>query len=414
MAKQNFKVDIDLEQNAILQAKVQNEGTAPTGPVIGQIYFDTGIDKMGVYTNSGWLYFLGSSSGGGSGYVDAITAAQSAIHITMAGDTAQITITNATVTKDGFMSAGDKKKIDNATDANDVGTLVERDGSGIISVSQITITGIPVNPTDAATKSYVDNLVQGLKTKLPARAISTSDISLTGAQTIDGISLVVGDRVLVTGQTTDSENGIYEVATGAWSRTNDLNTDDEAANVYLFIEEGSSNADTGWVCTSNSSADVVGTDDLEFVKFSSAGVIEAGQGLTKVGNIINAIAGDNSIKVNTSNIVVNIDPVGAITVTGAGIGVDTDGTHIKIVGNKITIGDGVTKTVYEAVTLGNSAKTITHGLGSKNVHVTVIDASSGEEYMVSIKHTTINDVTVEANSTTNVIVIVSGNIGISV
>lgn len=450
MAKQVFKVDIDLEQNELLQAKVQNAGTAPTTPVVGQIYYDTSINKMGIYTSTGWMYFVAGSSGG-SGYLDDITSTQTAIDVNISGTVATITIANATQTDDGLMSKEDKTKLDNATSADTASTLVERDGSGVISVSQITITGgTPTNPTDAATKGYVDGLVQGLKTKLPARAISTSNITLNGPQTIDGVAVDANDRVLVAGQSDPKDNGIYIVQTGAWTRADDLPAGSAAANIYLFIEEGDDNADTGWVCTNNTGSDEVDEDGLTFVKFSSAGVIEAGQGLTKTGNMLNVGANaDGSITVNQDDIQVNRDPNGgigvsasgiavtpktnggidvdgdgvsvvgdnarAVTVGPNGVGVDVEGTDVVISGNQIALGNRVTKTVYSDVSLtAGTASTITHNLNTQNVNVIVINPTSGEQYFMNITRPTVNTVTVTSNSAENVRVIISGAVGASV
>lgn len=332
MAKQIFKVDIDLEKNQLLQARVQNAGTAPASPVVGQIYYDTGIDKMGVYTATGgpggtpgWLYFA-MAGGGSSGYVTDVVGLNTAAITTSLNTSSgvvSLTIANATTTVDGLMSSSDKTKLDNATSSNTNNTLVERDGSGVISVSQITITDAPSAPTDAATKGYVDGLVQGLKTKLPAKAVATTNITLTGPQTIDGYLTTSGDRILVIGQTNPVDNGIYiaQGGTTAWTRAVDLDTGDSAANTYLFIEEGTTNADTGWVCTTNSPNDIVGTDGLAFVKFSSAGVIEAGQGLSKTGNVINVNAGDDSVTIGVNDIAVNRNSAGGIGLTAAGIGI---------------------------------------------------------------------------------------------
>ena len=452
MAKQIFKVDIDLEQNQLLQAVIENALTAPGSPEAGQIYYDTTLDKMGLYVsddgtnNPGWLYF---TMDGGAGYLTQIVGINTpAITVTYSGSTAEITIALATTTVDGLMSAADKLKLDSATDADTPSTLVERDASGIINVSQITISGTPTNSTDAATKGYVDGLVQGLKTKLPAKAIAETNISLSGLDPIDGYTPVDGDRILVIGQSGSSvDNGIYIAQSGSWTRADDLKIGDSAANTYLFIEEGTVNADTGWVCTTNSPNDVVGDDDLAFVKFSSAGVIEAGQGLTKAGNVINIINNDGSIDVGTNDIAVKRDPNGgigvfstgigvtpktdggitvdgdgvsvvgdnarAVTVGPNGVGVNVEGTDVVINGsNEIALGDRVTKTVYSNVSLvGGTASTITHGLGTQNVNVTVIDQTSGEQYFMNITQPTNNTVVVTSNSNEDVTVIISGAVG---
>ncbi len=162
----------------------------------------------------------------------------------------------------------------------------------------------PTQANHAVTKQYLDAFSQGLDAKESVRVISTSNIALSGTQTIDGVSVVAGDRVLVAGQTTASENGIYDVAAGAWSRSSDADTTGEiSGGTHVFVEEGSTYADTGWVCTSDGSP-ALNTDPITFVQFSSAGVIVAGTGLSKSGNTINLNIGATTITANGSNDVI--------------------------------------------------------------------------------------------------------------
>ena len=152
--------------------------------------------------------------------------------------------------------------------------------------NRITGLGSPTTGTDAATKAYVDSVASGLTLKAPARALATSNVTLSGTQTIDGVAVVAGNRVLLVGQTTATENGVYVVAAGAWTRATDMPAGSSAASDYLFIQEGTNYADTGWVCSSDSGVDVVGTNALAFVQFSSAGTILGGAGLVKTGNTL--------------------------------------------------------------------------------------------------------------------------------
>jgi hypothetical protein len=186
-----------------------------------------------------------------------------------------------------------------------------------------TITGLPlpVNPSDAASKEYVDANVQGLDPKESVRALADSNVVLTGTQTIDGVSLAAGERVLLTGQTTPSENGIWLVQAGAWTRPSDFETGDTVAGAFTFVEEGTTYGDTGWLCTSDQGADVVDTDPLTFTQFSSAGVIVAGDGLTKTGNTLDVGAGPGII-VNANDVEVDygeladIQPLGSTNAPG--------------------------------------------------------------------------------------------------
>ena len=148
---------------------------------------------------------------------------------------------------------------------------------------KITNLANPVSDQDAATKYYVDSVAQGLDVKASCLAATTANITLSGEQTIDGVSVVTGDRVLVKNQTTQSENGIYVVDASTWSRASDANTWDELVSAFTFIEEGSTLADTGWVCTVNAGG-TLGTTAVTFSQFSGAGSYTAGTGLTLSGN----------------------------------------------------------------------------------------------------------------------------------
>lgn len=151
--------------------------------------------------------------------------------------------------------------------------------------------GAPVGAADAVTKAYADAITQGLDIKASVRVATTANISLSGLQTIDGVALTDGDRVLVKNQTLGEGNGIYVVSAGAWARAGDADTDAEVtAGLFVFVEEGSINADNGWVLTTNNPI-TPRTTPLTFTQFSGAENVEAGAGPTKTGNIIDVGAG---------------------------------------------------------------------------------------------------------------------------
>jgi hypothetical protein len=163
-----------------------------------------------------------------------------------------------------------------------------------VSLNSRKITNLadPTAAQDAATKAYVDATKQGLDVKDSVRVATTANITLSGTQTIDGVSLVAGDRVLVKNQTTGSANGIYTVVSGgSWTRANDFDTNAKVTSgAFTFVEEGTSNADSGWVLTTDG-AITLGTTALVFTQFSGAGQITAGAGLTKTGNTLDVGAG---------------------------------------------------------------------------------------------------------------------------
>jgi hypothetical protein len=170
--------------------------------------------------------------------------------------------------------------------------------SGAIAMGTNKITGLgtPTDGTDAATKNYVDSAAQGIDWKASVRAATTGNITLASAlengDTLDGVTLATGDRVLVKNQSTGSENGIYVVkVSGAPDRSTDADTSAElTSNFAVFVEEGTANADQGYVLT-NDGAITVGTTALTFTQFTGLGQVVAGDGLAKTGNTLNVTAG---------------------------------------------------------------------------------------------------------------------------
>ena len=147
------------------------------------------------------------------------------------------------------------------------------------------ISGVdPSADSHLATKGYVDGVAQGLDVKDSVKVATTANITLSGTQTIDGVSVSAGDRVLVKDQNTATENGIYVCAAGAWSRSADLANGSSAAGAFTFVEQGSSFGDVGFVCSSNKGSDVTNTNNLAFTQFSGVAGATAGNGLTKTGN----------------------------------------------------------------------------------------------------------------------------------
>ena len=193
--------------------------------------------------------------------------------------------------------------------------------NGAVSVNSQKITGLadPTADNDAANKGYVDGVAQGLDVKDSVKATTTSNGTLSSAfangQTIDGVSLSTNDRILLKDQSTQTENGIYKVnASGAPSRVEDLDTGADAAGAFVFVEQGTVNAENGFVCTSNKGSAVVGTNNLTFAQFSGAGQIIAGNGLDKSGNTLSLdLKSNGGVVIESTELAVDL---GASSITG--------------------------------------------------------------------------------------------------
>ena len=180
-------------------------------------------------------------------------------------------------------------------------------GTGTVDVSSKRITNVatPTDGYDAVNKSYADALVSGLDVKNSVRVIAKSNITLSGTQTIDGVALIADERVLVAGQTTASQNGIYDVKAGAWVRSADADNSpagEVTSGLFTFVEEGTTWANSGFILVTANPI-TLGTTALAFTQFSAAGQTIAGDGLTKSGDAINVVGATNGgIKVNGDSI----------------------------------------------------------------------------------------------------------------
>lgn len=169
-------------------------------------------------------------------------------------------------------------------------------GTGSVDVASKKITSVatPTASTDATNKAYVDSVAQGLDVKGSVKYASTANISSLSGTAITGLDvpsaisvLTVGDRLLLKNQSTASQNGIWIVASGSWTRSDDMAASSDASGAFTFVQYGSAGlsslADTGWVETADPA--VVGTDNLTFTQFSGAGSYSAGTGLTLSGTV---------------------------------------------------------------------------------------------------------------------------------
>ena len=245
---------------------------------------------------------------------------------------------------------------------NTNGNLVlDPNGTGTIDVSSARITSLatPTQTTDAATKAYVDAQLQGLDVKNSVRVATTANGTLASAfangQTVDGITLATNDRILLKDQSTGSENGIYTVnASGAPTRATDFDADSEVTGgTFFFVEEGTVNADNGFVMTNDGTV-TVGTTALVFTQFSGAGQVTAGSALTKSGNTLNVAVDDSSIEVNSDALRVKASGITNAMLAGS-IDLTAKVTGALPVGNG---GTGLASIAKGSVLVANSANTL--------------------------------------------------------
>ena len=241
--------------------------------------------------------------------------------------------------------------------------------------------GTMADPTlaqDAATKNYVDNIANGIDAKQSVRAASTgANLTLSGTQTVDGVALIAGDRILVKDQTTASQNGIYVVAASGWSRSNDASTWAELPGAYTWVEVGTVNADSGWVCTVDQGG-TLNTTAVTWTQFSGAAMITAGAGLTKTGNTIDIGAG-NGIQVNADSIQANVG--NGLTVGSGSIAILPGGVTNAMIQGPISVvlgGTGQTTAKGARETglgaAGYYSNNATHGAGTT---ITISQATHG-------------------------------------
>ena len=207
-------------------------------------------------------------------------------------------------------------------------------GSGVVNVNNSRISNVtdPTQAQDAATKAYVDAVKQALDIKDSVRVATTAALTIASdlgvGDSIDGVTLADGDRVLVKNQTDASENGIY-IAGSSPVRSADANASvDVTSGMFCFVEEGTVNGDNGFVLTTNDPI-TLDTTDLTFTQFNGAGQIIAGDALSKSGNTLNVNDDNITLEVNADALRIK-----GITTTAVGdllIGAATNGGYTRLV-----------------------------------------------------------------------------------
>lgn len=189
----------------------------------------------------------------------------------------------------------------------------------------------------------VDQLLAGLRWKDPVKACTTANVTLSGVMTVDGVPLVAGDRVLVRAQTDQKTNGIYVVATGAWTRSADADSAVELLNAAVFASQGTQFADTAWVCSTDNIS--LGTSNIVFVQFAGSSTYLGGYGIDITGN---------TIDLNLDELAADTTMVGGDQIVFIDISATGNARFKKITRDNFLAGLGITSDTYQVKVLAAS------------------------------------------------------------
>jgi hypothetical protein len=384
MAKK-FLTSIDLGKNELQNAVVQNLGSAPSTPIEGQIYHNTTDHITYVYDGGQWKQLTNGSSAGDvssntSTSVDneiALFSGTSGKTIKRAGITgiAKVTagVLSAATPGTDYTTSSSTETLTNKTfDANGTGNSITNIetadfASGVIdNDSNLAANSASKIATQQAIKAYVDNAVQGLSWKAAVRVATTAAgtlaTSFANGQTVDGVTLATGDRILIKDQAAPADNGIYIVAaSGAPTRAQDANTGVELRGASVYVEEGTTNADTAWSQTTNG-AITLGTTGLVWALINGGSVPQATT--TAQGKVELATQAETEAKTDTQRAVT---PVSLVNFP------------IK---KTFTIGNG-----------SSTSLTVTHNLGTQDVITQVRQAADDQVVECDITNTSTTQVT---------------------
>lgn len=273
--------------------------------------------------------------------------------------------------------------------AGDITALVDSvyvNISGDTMTGPLTLFGAPTNSLHATTKQYVDDLFSsgGIAPFDAARLKTTANHTLSGLAAIDGVTPVVGDRILVANQTNPAQNGVYVASATGWTRATDANDSAEFVPArQIFVQEGTQFSNTGWGVSSAVNP-TVGTDPITFTQVSGAASYTAGNGLQLTGNQFSVVPQSGQIVVTGSGVglatsgvaagtytKVTVDTFGRVTVGAAATPADigAQAAHAFLT-SLTTAGDGIivkngTNTLSRSIagTAGNIAVTNGNGVG---------------------------------------------------
>lgn len=412
-----YLVPIDHNGLESLNFRLQNLASAPGSTGGGRMYYNTATNVIEYHNGTIWVNPLARANHSGTQAWSTITATPTTLtgygitdaapssHVG-AGGAAHANVVAAGAA--GFMTGSDKTKLDsvasgataNAADsalrdrATHTGSQASSTISDFTSAAQTAASALRLdqfavptasvslnsqkitslaNPTpgtqDAVPAAYMETAIAnavltsaaGIDAKPSVRAVANANITLSAPQTIDGVSVIAGDRVLVRGQSTASNNGVYVVAAGAWTRATDADATGELTpGAFWFVEEGTTYGKSQWRIE-NTGAITLGSTSITINQFGQQLAYTNGNGLTLVGNVF---------------------------AVGQGTGIISSGTTVSIdtsvVARKysVTFGDGALTSI-----------TITHNLGTLDAHTVVREVSGGAFIECDVTAATTNTVT---------------------
>ena len=299
-------------------------------------------------------------------------------------DSNDFAVSSGAVSLSTTPSAFDQINVDNLRlDANTLSTtnsngnlLLDPNGTGAVNVPSGYEARAGFGNNSLTNKSYVDSVANGLDVKKSCRVATTATLPATynngagtltananGAISIDGVTLSANDRVLVKDMSNAVQNGFYKVTqTGDGSnpyvltRTPDSDEASElTGGAFTFVEEGTANADNGYVITTNGTP-TLGSTNIDIEQFSGAGQITAGSGLTKTGNTINVIGTADNITANANSIQIATTYVGQASITTLGT-ISTGTWNGTAIGAQHG-GTGLTTAPKGSVLIANALNTI--------------------------------------------------------
>lgn len=427
---------LDMDKNEVRNAIIQNLGTEPASPSAGQIIYNTVKNLFGYWNGTAWVYpSIGSNFGDTNsvdlqhnGSTNTVTAdvrvvSGGGIEITSnglqltdtgvsAGDYTKLTIdVKGRVTAATNLTSGDLPShthtasqvadFDTAVRTNRLDQMAVPTASLSLNSQKITNLAEPTASSDGATKNYVDTAVAGLKWKQSVKVATTANITLSGTQTIDGVALVATNRVLVKNQTTGSQNGIYVVASGAWTRATDADSITELVSAAVFVEQGTVNSDSAFTCTNDATA-VLNTTAITWSIFAGTQTFTASLGVQKVGSDFRSDYNTNSLEMGTAGdankLQVKTDTTKAIEKTAAGLAVKADGTTIEISGGALSIVPAYRLRKATTTITGTGVATafvINHNFATDDVVIEVYELSTKLKVSVPAIRTSTNQVTIE-------------------